>query len=233
MNGRVIPTSLGERVAISRIWDTAHSLVIWQSLGTVMAPLGVSFHLLMEDQGLVLSAILVLSDYNWFMLCPWAMSFFQKLCPAPFPPVMFTSCCSVTQFSLTPWTAARQAFLSFTISLSLLKLMSIESVMPSIHLIFCCPLLLPPSIFPSIRVFSHESVLHIRWPKYWSFSFNISPSNECSGLVSFRTDWFDLLAVQGTLKSLFQRYSSKASAFSAQPVSWSSSHIHTWLPEKP
>ena len=89
--------------------------------------------------------------------------------------------------------------------------MSIESVMPSIHLIFCCPLLLPPSIFPSIRVFSHESVLHIRWPKYWSFSFNISPSNEHSGLISFRMDWLDLLAVQGTLKSLLQHHSSKAS----------------------
>ena len=89
--------------------------------------------------------------------------------------------------------------------------MSIESVMPSIHLILCCPLLLPPSIFPSIRIFSNESVLHIRWPKYWSFSFSISPSNEYSGLISFRMDWSDLLAVQGTLKSLLQHHSSKAS----------------------
>ena len=110
----------------------------------------------------------------------------------------------------TPWTAASQASLSFTISLSLLKLMSIESVMPSNHLILCRPLLLPPSIFPSIRVFSNESVLCIRWPKYWSFSFSISPSNEYSGLISFRIDWFDLLAVQGTLKSLLQYHSSKA-----------------------
>ena len=93
----------------------------------------------------------------------------------------------------------------------LLKLMSIESVMPSNHLILCCPLLLPPSIFPSIRVFSSESVLRIRWPKYWSFSFSISPSNEYSGLISFRMDWLDLLAVQGTLKSLLQHHSSKAS----------------------
>ena len=112
---------------------------------------------------------------------------------------------------MTPWTAARQASLSITNSQSLLKLMSIESVMPSNHLILCYPLLLPPSIFPSIRVFSNESVLHIRWQNYWSFSFSISPSNEYSGLISFRMDWFDLLAVQGTLKSLFQHHSSKAS----------------------
>ena len=111
----------------------------------------------------------------------------------------------------TPWTAARQASLSITNSQSLLKLMSIKSVMPSNHFILCPPLLLLPSIFPSIRVFSNESVLHIRWPKYWSFSFNISPSNEYSELISFRIDWLDLLAVQGTLKSLLQHHSSKAS----------------------
>ena len=111
----------------------------------------------------------------------------------------------------TPWTAARQASLSITNSRSLLKLMSIESVMPPNHLILCRPRLLLPSIFPSIRVFSNESVLHIRWPKEWNFSFNISPSNEYSGLTSFRTDWLDLLAVQGTLKSLLQHHSSKAS----------------------
>ena len=112
---------------------------------------------------------------------------------------------------MTPWTAARQAFLSLINSQSLLKLMSIESVMTSNHLILCCALLLPPSIFPSIRVFSNESALHIRWPKYWSFSFCISPSNEHPGLISFRMDWFDLLAVQETLKSLLQHHSSKAS----------------------
>ena len=112
---------------------------------------------------------------------------------------------------MTPWTAARQASLSIINSRSLLKLMSIESVMPSNHLILCCSLLLPPSVFPSIRVFSSESVLHITWPKYWSFSFSISPSNEHSGLISFRMDWLDLLAVQGTLKSLLQHHSSKAS----------------------
>ena len=109
----------------------------------------------------------------------------------------------------TPWTATHQAFLSITSSQSLLKLMSIESVMPFNHLILCCPLLLPPSIFPSIRVFSNESVLHIKCPKYWSFS--ITPSNEYSGLISFRIHWLDLLAVQGTVKSLLQHHSSRAS----------------------
>ena len=108
-------------------------------------------------------------------------------------------------------TAARQASLSITNSRSLLKLMSTELVMPSNHLILCCPLFLPPSIFPSIRVSSNESFLRIRWPKDWSFSFNISPSNEYSGPISFRMDWLDLLAVQGTLKSLLQHHSSKAS----------------------
>ena len=111
---------------------------------------------------------------------------------------------------MTPWTATRQASLS-TNSQSLLKLMSIESVMPSNHLILWHPLLLPPSIFCSIRVFSNESVLHIRWPKYWNSSFNISPSNNYLGLISFRMDWLDLLVVQGTLKSLLQHHSSKAS----------------------
>ena len=118
---------------------------------------------------------------------------------------------SVVSDSATPWTAARQASLSITISQSLLKLMSIELMMPSNHLIFCCPLLLPPSIFPSIRVFSNDSVLRIRWPKYWSFSFSISPFKQYSGLISFRMHWLDLLVVQGTLKSLHQHHSSKAS----------------------
>ena len=121
--------------------------------------------------------------------------------------------CSVTQscLTVTPRTAACQASLSSTISLSLLKLMSIESVMPSNHLVLCRPLLLLPSIFPSIRAIYNESALRIRWPKYRNFSFSISPSNEYSGQTSFRIDWFDLLAVQGTLKSLLQHYSSKAS----------------------
>ena len=113
--------------------------------------------------------------------------------------------------STPPWTAARQAFLSITNFRSLLKFMSIESVMPSNHLILSHPLLLLPSIFPSIRVFSSESVLCISWPKYWSFSFRISPSNEYSGLISFRIDRFDLFAIQGILKSLLQHHSSKAS----------------------
>ena len=112
---------------------------------------------------------------------------------------------------MTPWTAAHQASLSIINTRSLLKLMSIKSVMPSKLLIVCRPLLFPPSIFPSIRVFSNELVLHNRWPKFWSFSFNISPSSEYPGLISFSMDWLDLLAVQGTLKSLLQQHSSKAS----------------------
>ena len=125
----------------------------------------------------------------------------------------FSSVQSLSRVRLfvTPWTAARQASLSITNSWSLLKLMSIESVMPSNHFILCHPLLLPSSIFPSIRVFSNESALHIRWPRYWTFSFNISPSSEHLGLIFFRMDWLDLLAVQGTLKSLLQHHSSKAS----------------------
>ena len=124
---------------------------------------------------------------------------------------------------MTPWTAVHQASLSFTISRSLLKLKSIESVIPSNHLILCHPLLLLSSIFPSIRVFSNESALHIRWPKYCSFSFSISPSNGYSRLISFRIDWFDLLSVQGTLKSLLQHHSSKASIF------WCSAHFMVQL----
>ena len=118
---------------------------------------------------------------------------------------------SHVQLFVTPWTAARQGSLSITNSQSLLKLMSIGSMMTYNYLILCCPLLLLPSIFPSIRVFSNESVLHIRWPKYWSSSFNINSSNQYSGLISFRVDLLDLLAVQGTLKSLLQHHSSKAS----------------------
>ena len=132
----------------------------------------------------------------------------------------------------TPWIAARQASLSITNSQSSLKLMSIKSVTPSSHLILCCPLLLPP-IPPSIRVFSNESTLRIRWPKYWSFSFNIIPSKEHPGLISFRMDWLDLLAVQGTLKSLFWHHSSKASIFGSRFSSQANSHIHTWPLEKP
>ena len=127
--------------------------------------------------------------------------------------VFWHCCCSVTQslwLFVIPWTTAHQASLSFTTSWSLLKLMSTELVMPSDHLILCHPLLLLPSIPPSIRVFSSESVLHIRWPKYWNFSFSISPTNEYSGLISFRIDWFDLLAVQGTLKSHLNTHNSKS-----------------------
>ena len=118
---------------------------------------------------------------------------------------------SLVQLYVTPWNAARQASLSNNNSQSLLKLMSIESLMPSNHLILCCTLFLPPSIIPSLRIFSNESVLHIRWLKYWSFRLNISPSKEQPGLISFRMGWLDLLAAQGTLKSLLQHHSSKAS----------------------
>ena len=145
-------------------------------------------------------------------------------------------CCSVTKScptlcDLMNCYVACQASLSLTISWSLLKLMFIESVMPSNHLILCCPLFLLPSIFPSIRVFSSELALHIRWPKFWSFS--ISPSNEYSGLISFTINWFDLLAVQGTLKSLLQHPTiSKYESFGSQPSLWSNSPICTWLLEK-
>ena len=131
----------------------------------------------------------------------------------------------------TPWTTACQASLFITNCWSLPKPMSIESVMPSNHLILCRPLLLLPLIFPRIRVFSHESALCIRWPKYWSFSF-ISPSNEHPGLISFRMDWLDFLAVQGTLKSLLQHHSSKASILQCSAFLLSNSHIHTWHPRE-
>ena len=140
---------------------------------------------------------------------------------------------SRVQLFATPWTAAHQASLSFTISQSLLKFMSIESMMTSNHLILCHPLLLLPSIFPNIKVFSSESVLHIRWPKYWSFGFSLSPSSEYSGLISFPVDWFDLLAVQGALKSLLQHHSSKASILWCLPFFMVQlSHLYTLL-EKP
>ena len=150
-------------------------------------------------------------------------------CIVQFSSVQLLSC---VRLFATPWTTACQASLFITNSQSLLKLMSIESVMPFNHLILCRPLLLPPSIFPSIRVFSNESIGHIRWPKYWSFSFSISPSNEYSGLIYFRMDWLDLLAVQGTLKSLLQHHGSKAS------ILWCSAFFrvqlsHPWLLEKP
>ena len=134
----------------------------------------------------------------------------------------------------TPWTAACQASLSITNSWSLPKLISIKSVMPSSHLILCRPLLLLPPIPPSIRVFSNESTLRMRWPKYWSFSFNISPSNEHPGLISFKMDWLDLLGVQGTLKRVFANTTvQKHQFFGAQLSSQSNSHIHTWPLEKP
>ena len=168
---------------------------------------------------------------HWgFATLPWTqLNIFlwikQAYC---FSSVQLLSC---VQLFATPWTAACQASLSITNSQSFLKLMSIESVIPSHHFILCCPLLLPPSIFPSIRIFSNESVLRFRWPKYRIFSFNISPSSEYSGWISFRIDWLDLLAVQGTLKSLLQHHSSEASILWHSAL-WSNSHIHTWILEK-
>ena len=141
----------------------------------------------------------------WYIFRWWYVKMFQIYSVSSVQSV------SHVQLFATPWTAAPQASLSITNSWSFLKLMSIKSVMPSNYLILCHPLLLPPSIFPSIRVFSNDSVLCIRWLKYWSFSFSISPSNEYSGLISFRMDWLDLLTVQGTLKSFLQQYSSRAS----------------------
>ena len=151
---------------------------------------------------------------------------------------------SCVQLFATPWTAAHHASLSFTTSWSLLKLMSIESMMPSNQLILCHPLLLLASIFPSIRVFSNELALHIRWPKYSNFSFSISPSNEYSGLISFRIDWFDLPALQETFppkkssppskkRVFYNTAAQKDQFFRVQPSLWSNSHTHTWLLEKP
>jgi len=150
-----------------------------------------------------------------YVFCIGKWGFFSPLVwpGKPDEMVQFSSVQPLSRVRLfaTPWIAARQAFLSITNSRSSLKLTSIESVMSSSHLILCCPLLLLPTFPPSIRVFSNESTLHLRWPKYWSFSFSIIPSKEIPGLISFRMDWLDLLAVQGTLRSLLQHHSSKAS----------------------
>ena len=141
----------------------------------------------------------------------WSSGARSRICPWHSQSVQFSSATQSCPTLCNPWTAAHQNSLSITNSWSLLKLMSIKSVMPSNHLILCRPILLPPSIFPSIRVFSNESILQIRWPKYWTFSFSISPSDEYSGLISIRWDWLDLPAVQGTLKSLLHHHSSKPS----------------------
>ena len=157
------------------------------------------------------------------MLTPWKESYDQ--------PSSVQSLSRVRLFA-TPWTAAHQASLSISNSLGPPKPMSIELMMPSNHLILCHPLLLLASILPSIRVFSNESALRIRWPKFWSFSFNISPFSEHPGLISFRMDWLDLLAVQGTLKSLLQHHSSKASILWCSAFFIVHSHIHIWPLEK-
>ena len=164
--------------------------------------------------------------YNWIQHCVISTAL-------QFSSVQSLSC---VRLFATPWTAAHQASLSITNSQSLLKLMSIQSVMPSSHLILCHPLLLLPLIPPVIRVFSSESTLRIKWPKYWSFSFSISPSNEHPGLIVFRMDWLDILAVQGTLKSLLQHHSSKESVFQCSAFFtvqlFFTVHIHIWPLEK-
>ena len=160
----------------------------------------------------------------------WLLGLNEIIKAIQFSSVQSLSC---VRLFATPWIAARQASMSIINYRSLLKLMSIESVMPSGHLVLCRPLLLLPPIPPSIRDFSNESTLRMRWPKYWSFSFSISPSNEHSGLISFRMDWLDLLAVQGTLKSLLQHHGSKASILRHSAFFKSNSHIHMWLLEKP
>ena len=178
-----------------------------------------------SSKGFIVFSLIFRSLCCIFSVCVWCLRIFwchsfTCSCPvflAPLPPLcpLFFRFISVQSLShvrlfVTPWIAARQASLSITNSRSLLKLMSVESVMPSSHLLLCRPLLLLPPIPPSIRVFSNESTLCMRWPKYWSFSFSISPSNEHPALISFRMDWLDLLAVQGTLKSLLQHHSLKA-----------------------
>ena len=172
----------------------------------------------LQDTSSILPSVDWSSNLTWvFQVISLPFYFFSMLMPLrDLSKCLYFSLYSVQSLShvwlfAAPWTAACQALLSITNSKSLLKLMSIALVMPSSHLILCRPLLLPPSFFRSDRVFSNESVLCIRWPKYWSFSFSISPSNEYSGLISFRMDWLDLLAVQGTLKSLLQPHSSKVS----------------------
>ena len=174
-------------------WTCGFQLVVWDTLFSSSS----LFHVPGSRKG-----------WGLFFPCKglsWKRYFYHFI---QFSSVQLLSC---VRLFVTPWTAARQASLSITNSRSSPKLISMELVMPPNHLILCHPLLLPPSIFPSIRVFSNESVLGIRWPKYWSFSFSICPSNEYSVLISFRMDWFDLLVVQGILKSLLQLHSSKAS----------------------
>ena len=159
----------------------------------------------------------------------------EQLIVTMYEGLQFSSVKSLSRVRLfvTPWIAARQASLFITNSWSSLRLTSIESMMPSSHLILCHPLLFLPLIPPSVRVFSNESALRMRWPKYWSFSFSICPSNEHPGLISFRMDWLDLLAVRGPLKSLSNTIVQKHQFFGAQLSSQSNSHIHTWLLEKP
>ena len=201
-----------------------HKLVFCESLCVLKQVL--LYHFSLDSPSLSLSSLSVILSQSLHVAANSIISFF----------LIVVQSLSRVQLFVTPWTVACQVSLSFTISRSLLKLMSIELVMPCNHLIFCCPLLLLPSVFPSIRVFSSKLALCIRWPKYWSFSFIISPFNKYSGLISFRIDWFDLLAVQGILKSLFQSHDvfmvRKHQFFDAQPFLLSISLIHARLLEK-
>ena len=175
------------------------------------------------------------SFYDWVIFHCIHTTSFSPVPTLRWLPYLVVQSLSHVRLFATPWTPAHQDFLSFTISQGLLKLMSVESMTPSNHLILCRPLLLLPSVFPSIRVFFSELALRIRWPKYWNFSFSISPSNEYSELISFRIDWLDLLAFQGTLKSLLQQHNSSnlwQLAF-FQSSLWSNSHIYSRLQEKP
>ena len=184
---------------------TASSCRIWNSSTGIPSPPLALFVVILPKAHLTSHSRM--SGSRWVITPSWLSGSWRSF--------LYSSVQSLSRVWLfaTPWTAALQASLSITNSQSPSKLMSIESVMPSNHLILCCPLLFLPSIFPSIRVFSNKSALQIRWPKYWSFSFNISPSNEHPGLISFRMDWLDSLAVQGTLKSLRQHHSSKHQFF--------------------
>ena len=167
-----------------------------------------------------------------YVVSPFALHAGWSVLSSKIPSVKFSHSVMSNWLFATPWTAVQQAFLSITNSQSVLKFMPIESVMPSNHLILCCPLLLPPSIFPSIWIFSNELVLHIRWPKCWSFSFSISLSNEYSGLISYRMDWLDLLAVQGIQRGFSITTVQKHQLFGAQLHLFSNSHICTWPLEK-
>ena len=192
------------------------------------------YWLCLDDLSIAVSGLLkvLFLCYCRFLLYGWWD--FSDILGCFYVGCIYICCCSVAKSCPTlynPMTITHQAPLSFTISWSLLKSVSIELVMLSNHLVLCLCLLCLPSVFPSIRVFPYESILHIRWPKYWRFSFINHPSNEYSSLISFKIDWFDLFAVEGTFKSFLQLHNSKAQILRCSTLLWSNSHIHTWLLE--